>query len=134
MKMKKHILLIENGENEVEFFTDALEESKLNYLCSRARNAEQASKMLKNIVPDIIFLDMHLPKISGTEFLKKIKSTNYLKNIPVVLYSTVSEQSKDSATKKDATQYLLLPGSVQKLASIISKVIDGLNTNVYVRL
>jgi len=126
---KKHILLIENDETEVEFFKDALEESQLDFCCSTARNAEQASKILKNLVPDIIFLDVNLPKRSGTIFLKKIKTTTLLQNIPVILYSTMIGNQNAKAVKSGISRYILLPGNVHAMASVLQKFISDLSVN-----
>lgn len=65
---KKHILLIEDDVNDRDFFANALEETKLSFLCSTARNTEQAVKMLKSIVFDIIFIDIDFSKTSVLNF------------------------------------------------------------------
>jgi DNA-binding response OmpR family regulator len=117
---KKHILLIENDENEVEFFTDALEESNLDFLCSTARNAEQAIIILKNIVPDIIFLDVRISKIAGSVLSRKIKQIQSLRKIPVIMYSnTPHEKNKEKIFGKGSANYFHLPGNVQTMASIL---------------
>ena len=110
MMEKKHILLIENDENEVAFFADALEESNLNFLCSTARNAEQAVIMLKNIIPDIIFLDVHTSKVSGTTLLKKIKQIQNSRKIPVIMYSNIPHKQKRTVYDNDVESYLHLTG------------------------
>ena len=89
---KKHILLIENDENEVEFFADALEESNLDFLCSTARNTEQAIRILKNIMPDIIFVDIRISKTAGSALSRKIKQIQSLRKVPVVMYSNVTHK------------------------------------------
>jgi DNA-binding NtrC family response regulator len=129
--MKKHILLIENDENKLDFFSDALEESNLEYVCSRARNINQAAVMLKNLLPDIIFVGMSLPKVSALAFLKKIKKVECFKSTPVVLYSTITEQNIDEAVNNGASDYILLPGSVITMASILKKFFTGVKEVSY---
>ena len=68
---KKHILLVENNENRIEFFVESLEESGLTFLCSTARNLEQAAKILKNTVPEIVFINVGFAKTEGCEAIKK---------------------------------------------------------------
>ena len=121
---KKHILLIENDENEVEFFTNALNESNLNFLCSTARNTEQAVIMLKNIMPDIIFFDVDISKIAEAVLLKKIKKIQQLRKIPVIMYSNVPHEKDKGTVHGNTTNYLHLPGSVQTMASILQHLLQ----------
>ena len=129
--MKKHILLIENDENKLDFFSDALEESDLSYICSRARSVKQAAIMLKNIVPDIIFIDMSMPKASGISFLKKIKEMQCFKTAPVVMYSSITEQKADKAIISGASDYILLPGNVLTMAAILKSFFSGIQEISY---
>jgi DNA-binding response OmpR family regulator len=125
---KKHILLIENDENEVEFFADALEESNLDFLCSTARNTEQAIRILKNIMPDIIFLDIHISKTAGSALSKKIKQIQSLRKIPVVMYSNMPhEKDKEKIFGRESANYFHLPGNVRTMASILQYLLH-LNT------
>ena len=125
---KKHILLIENDENEVEFFTDALEESNLNFLCSTARNSEQAVIMLRNIMPDIIFFDVDISKIAGVSLLKKIKKIQHLRKIPVIMYSNSSyEKTEINVSANKAKNYLHLPDNVQTMASTLQYLLYSSN-------
>ncbi len=121
---KKHILLIENDENEVEFFADALEESRLDFLCSTARNTEQANKLLKIIMPDIIFLDVHILKSADPLLLRKLKQIRNLGKIPVILYSNMPhKENKIKFLNKVSENYLHLPGNVHAMASILQYLI-----------
>ena len=71
---KLHIVLVENCENQIEFFTEALNESGLGFTCTTARNVEQACKILKRSLPDAVFIDAAITganKMSEMERLKK---------------------------------------------------------------
>lgn len=117
MTHKTHILLIEDSENEIEFFGDALEESGLGFLCSTARNIEQAFRILKNTTPDIIFIDIHLA-IRDSFFSQKIRSFH---SSPVVYFSTV----KNRELQKNGYgifNYVQLPGSIQTMARILKNL------------
>lgn len=125
---KKHILLIENDENEVDFFSDALEKTKLDFLCSTAKNSEQAIKMLRNIMPDIIFLDVHISKTAGPALSGKIKHIQNLRKIPVIMYSNMPrEKDIKRASDRSAINYLHLPGNVQTMASILQYLLHSDN-------
>jgi CheY-like chemotaxis protein len=121
---KKHILLIENDENEVEFFADALEESNLDFLCSTARSTEQAIRMLKNIMPDIIFMDVRISKTAGSALSRRIKQIQSLRKIPVIMYSNMPHQkNREKIFAKEPTNYFHLPGNVHTMASVLQYLI-----------
>ena len=121
MITKKHILLIEDNENELEFFTDALQESNLNFLCSVARSSDQATRILKNVVPDMIFVDSQIAGSNVTNFLKNISC---LQQVPVVLYSALASKENVENTPKKFAGYLQLPHNVQTMASILQKLLN----------
>ena len=129
--MKKHILLIENDETKLGFFSDALEESNLDFVCSRARNVVQAARILKSVTPDIIFVGMNLPKLSGLEFLKKIKMMECFKFTPVVLYSAMADQKINEELNRNASDYILLPASVITMATILKNFFIGVKEISY---
>ena len=122
--MKKHILLIENDDDILEFFSAALQETRLEYICSRATSIHQAFVMLRNLTPDIIFLNMNLRNLSGAEFVQKIKTMDCLKQTPVVLYSTMilSRRFKEALA---ISEYILLPGNVITMASILKNLLKS---------
>ena len=120
--MKKHILLIEKGENELEFFTDALEESKLSFLCSIAKSKEQATRILKNIVPDIIFIDVNTAGNDVSRFLHDIQ---YVHKAPVMLYSSVPGKGITQATRDEISGCFQLPGNVQTMAFILQNLLSS---------
>jgi DNA-binding NtrC family response regulator len=125
---KKHILLIENDEEEVDFFANALEETHLDFLCSTARNTEQAIKLLKNVVPDIIFLDVHILKSARPALLKKLKQIRSLCKTPVIMYSnTPDEKIKIKLSNNETASYFHLPGNVQTMASILEYLVQSNN-------
>jgi CheY-like chemotaxis protein len=95
------ILLVEDSENDIELTLDALKENKLANLIDVARDGVEAIDYLyrqnkfsgREIVnPILILLDIKLPKLDGKDVLKKIKSDDKLKNIPVVMLTSSKEE------------------------------------------
>lgn len=119
--MKKiHILLVENKDNEIEFFTEALEESGLSFLCNTARNVDEALKILKRTVPDIVFVDSSMAK--GEE-INVIKKTNRHQHVPLIFYSTIS--TNKSTAQCSASNYVQLPRSINTMARILKNLFLG---------
>jgi len=67
---------------------------QLNHKITEANNGEDALKLLeqKDNLPDIILLDLNMPKINGIEFLKILKADDRLKYIPTIILTTSNNQ------------------------------------------
>jgi CheY-like chemotaxis protein len=89
------ILLVDDDEDDHLFFKEALEKVGIFYTLTIARDSFQFFNMLEAEKKfDIIFLDINMPKMDGKECLKKIKTIEAYKNIPVIMF-TSSQSSKD---------------------------------------
>jgi|SRR5665647_1267783 CheY-like chemotaxis protein len=89
------ILLVEDNEGDVGLIEEVFEEAKIRNNLHIAEDGEEAilflhgeGKFSGSPRPDIIFLDLNLPKKDGREVLREIKEDNNLKNIPVVVLTT----------------------------------------------
>lgn len=105
----KTILLIEDNEADRFFAEEILNEefSDVEILC--ASDGEEALDLLDsmNKEPDIILLDINMPRMDGHEFLKAYSKDNARKAPPVVVMLTSSEQDRD---KHEALKYQLVQG------------------------
>ncbi|HBT10585.1 MULTISPECIES: response regulator [Leeuwenhoekiella] len=89
------ILLIEDDRIEVMKLKRVLSKEALNHKLIEAKNGEEALTLLrdKSILPDLILLDLNMPKIDGIEFLKILKADETLKYIPTVVLTTSSNHN-----------------------------------------
>jgi len=89
------ILLIEDDRIEVMKLKRVLSKEALNHKLIEAKNGEEALTLLrdKSILPDLILLDLNMPKIDGIEFLKILKDDETLKYIPTVVLTTSSNHN-----------------------------------------
>ncbi len=95
-----HILLVEDNEGDILLTTEALENAKLFTKLSVVKDGKQAIDFLTNAdgfshatQPDMLLLDINLPKKNGHEVLKFIKENDVLKHIPVIMLTTSSSPS-----------------------------------------
>ncbi|MDP1682839.1 MAG: phosphate regulon transcriptional regulator PhoB [Burkholderiales bacterium] len=89
-----------------------------------APSAEQASRMIKETLPDLILLDWMLPGMSGIEFARKIKSDSYTKAIPVIMLTARGEeQDKVKGLETGADDYVTKPFSPRELNARIKAVL-----------
>ncbi|MBX3076887.1 response regulator [Candidatus Obscuribacterales bacterium] len=122
MKEKIEILLVEDTPSDVRLTEEALKRSELTYELSVVNDGEQATEFLEKAksaskLPDVILLDLNMPKKNGHEVLAEIKADDVLKKIPVVLL-TVSQQDEDvqEALKLKMNYYVAKPVTAQKSA------------------
>ena len=116
-----HVLLIEDNEGDILLTTEALEERDLADKITVIRDGKLAIEYLDNLVikdfhslPDIILLDINLPKKNGHEVLHHIKESFELKQIPVIMLTTSSaEQDILESYKNHANCYITKPADVE---------------------
>jgi CheY-like chemotaxis protein len=94
--MEKHlkVLLVEDNLIEIMKMKRTISLLKLKHILHEAKNGEEALNFLedKANIPDIILLDLNMPKINGIEFLKIIKANDDLKHIPTIILTTSNNQ------------------------------------------
>jgi CheY-like chemotaxis protein len=125
-----HILLIEDNEGDIVLTKEAFEDSKLINKISVIRDGKEAIRFFETLKdgaekPDLVLLDINLPKVSGHEILKYIKSDEKHRKIPVIMLTTSSSQ-------KDVTQsyenhvncYITKPIDIADFLAAMSKVED----------
>ncbi|MGB0980479.1 MAG: response regulator [Winogradskyella sp.] len=120
------ILLIEDDMIEVIKLNRAIKSLQLNHKIIEANNGEDALKLLenKNDLPDIILLDLNMPKINGIEFLKILKANERLKYIPTIILTTSNNQ-RDllECYKIGIAGYVLKPLKYEDYISKIDKLL-----------
>ncbi|WP_159023714.1 response regulator [Formosa sp. L2A11] len=120
------ILLIEDDMIEVMKLNRAISSLKLHHKIIEANNGEDALSLLgkKEDLPDIILLDLNMPKINGIEFLNILKQDDVLKYIPTIILTTSSNQ-KDllECYKIGVAGYVLKPLKYEEYVSKIEKLL-----------
>jgi len=121
------ILLIEDDEIERMKFTRVLK--KNNYACKleEATNGEEAVEILEDETktPDLILLDLNMPKMNGIEFLKSLKSNSQLKYVPVIILSTSNNhQDLKRCYEEGIAGYLVKPLKYEDYVEKIKALIE----------
>jgi CheY-like chemotaxis protein len=124
------ILLVEDNEGDIGLIEEVLEEAKIRNSLHIAKDGEEAMLFLHgegrfsgSPRPDVILLDLNLPKKDGREVLREIKEDDVLKNIPVVILTT-SGAEKDIHRSYDlhANAYVTKPLDFDQFIIVIKSI------------
>ena len=142
-----NILLADDDKDDRSFFEKALKEIPISTQIAMANDGEQLMEYLdKNSdnLPDIIFLDLSMPRKTGFECLAEIKENINLKDIPVIMFST--SYTRDVNYEQNmihrlrgigAEDYIRKPGDFEQLKQVIqqslTKVIEKISLNEQVK-
>ena len=116
--------LIDDDVDDQDIFILALEEVDKSIRCDVASDGTDALKRLssKELRPDYIFLDLNMPCMNGKQCLSQIKKLDFLSNIPVIIYSTSSDQKDRTETEQlGAAHYIVKPNTVSALADVLAR-------------
>lgn len=86
----KKILIVEDDKFFVAFYKNKL--TQVGFEVYSVEDGEQAIASFGNQIPDLIILDLVMPKKDGFEVLAYLKSNDKLKNIPVIIFSALTQQ------------------------------------------
>lgn len=90
-------------------------------------NGEEAYERAKVEVPDLIMMDVRMPKMNGYEACKKIKQEAHLQHIPVVFLSAKGQESEVAAgLEAGAQEYLLKPFSPDQLTEKVNAILKSI--------
>ncbi|MFL5753622.1 MAG: response regulator [Bacteroidia bacterium] len=125
-----NILLVEDNPGDIRLTKEVLKEGKIRNNLSVVMDGEEAIYFLKktgkyqdSITPDIILLDLNLPKKDGREVLAEIKADPLLMMIPVIIFTTSSaEQDILNTYSNHANCYITKPVDFTQFISVIKSI------------
>lgn len=132
MNKELSILLVEDNEGDIVLTLEALKEAGGNTGVTVVKDGEAAMQYLHKkdayinaLLPDLILLDINLPKMNGKEVLVKIKEDINLKMIPVVILTT-SDSEKDIlfAYNHGANCYITKPSDYHQFLKEVQKIVE----------
>lgn len=126
MLQNQLLFLVDDDIDDHEIFKSALAKVDEDLALLTATNGYEALNVLStaSTLPDYIFVDLNMPRMGGLQFLKEIKQTETLKNIPVIIYSTSSNPSDIDKTKQlGALSFVTKPSRFSDLCNILQTLI-----------
>jgi CheY-like chemotaxis protein len=126
MKTRLNIFLLEDDPDDCKLFTNALQEACTDCTLRCAMKCEEFfSRLETEEKPDIIFLDIKLPGISGHECLRQLKADSRYRDIPVMMYSgSKSIEDVEQAHNEGAHFYLVKAYATANMVETLRRVFD----------
>ena len=128
------VLIADDDKDDRYFFDLAFKEAELGHRINFVSDGEELMQYLKNIhssenrqgMPDLILLDLNMPKKDGREVLKEIKSDSRFQNLYVVIFSTtISDQDRAYTSMLGASGHIIKPSDFSELIRTVRLVCDS---------
>ena len=123
-----HVLLADDDDDDRLFFKDAIDVVKVKTIVTMVNDGVELMDYLNDPdtrLPNLLFLDLNMPRKGGMECLKEIRSNSKLKDLSIAIYSTSGlEKDIEETFIKGANIYIKKPNDFDELKVILEKVIN----------
>jgi CheY-like chemotaxis protein len=130
MQQSKRVFLIDDDEDDQLFFEIGLTEYDPTIEFIYDKDSETALRRLSEKMqplPDIVFLDWNMPKLSGRQILGAIRANRRYNDVPVIIFTTSSSwQDRDEAKQLGASYFLSKPASLYELKRNLEDIFSSI--------
>src|SRR5205085_9359230 len=130
MKKKLEILLVEDDIDDVDLLKDALLENNVEYQMQVIMEGDKVFKYLESVetLPEIIVMNLNLPRTGGKEILQEIKSSYSLTQIPIVILTTSSaKEDIEYCIKMGISKFITKPATLEGWNNTIKTILHVVN-------
>lgn len=130
MPMVKKILLVDDDVEDREIIRDALGDLGYHSVIHFEENGEKALSFLETAyntgtLPSMVILDLNMPRMNGTQTLRRLKNDDRFSNIPVIIYSTsLNNTERDECLALGAHSYVIKPVSYRDTVETAKRFYD----------
>ncbi len=121
------MILADDDEDDRNFFTMAVRNTSPAIRLTALNDGIKFMEYLEsnpNQKPNLVILDISMPKLTGLECLKQIRQSENWKDLPVVIYSTSSnDEDLDEATRNGANLYVVKPREISALYRLVNYLV-----------
>jgi CheY-like chemotaxis protein len=120
MDYMKKIIVVDDEPDVIYSIKEGL---KNNFEIIGADSGKQLFQKLESNFPDLILLDIMMPEMNGWQVLKRLKESDSLKNIPVIIISARKDKTARNAGRFYAEDYIEKPFAINDVKDIINKIL-----------
>ncbi len=127
--MEMNMLIVDDDRNFIDTLSDGLKLKNVEAQITVVNSAREAIDVLAKTIPSIIILDVQLPDMHGVEFMRTIKQTERLKNIPVIFISAKYTEPADrsEAMLAGGGSFFSKPVDIDELWAEVKYLLDKKN-------
>jgi two-component system, response regulator len=134
--IEKTVLLVEDNDNDVFLTRRALNKLNIPYKLEVAQDGVEAlarlfpeTAQVQNaniILPDLLLLDLKLPRVDGLQVLRKIRSNDLTRHLEVIIWTSSSEETDIAAAHQlGVTSYNVKPTNAKEFSDLIQTLVKG---------
>ena len=127
--MPKTVVLIDDDSDDLEIMKDALTQVDASLLCISFVYPDEAIRLLSReliLLPDFIFIDINIPRISGPECLSRLREIHEFKEVPIIMYSTSMPDGVAQRLRKNGANFTFQkPYEFNDYVRILERIIYG---------
>ena len=121
--MEEKILIVEDNPQNMRLMEMTL--STRDYTLLKAVNGEEALDIVTKERPDLIIMDMHLPKVSGLEVTRRFRQMTALSRVPILALSAYAMKGdKEKFIEGGCDAYLSKPASPRKILEMVAGMLE----------
>jgi len=131
--MRPIFLLIDDDTDDTFLFNEVLQQVDPTVVFLSAANGQEALDTLRSaaMLPDVIFLDLNMPRMDGRQCLSALKRDHQLKHIPVIIYTTSSHPlDVEQTLQNGAACFITKPTDTRALINILTTVAGNVRSNL----
>jgi CheY-like chemotaxis protein len=124
------VLIADDDKDDTDIFCEALKSVDPSIVCIVSHNGEEALSMLRSgLLPDFLFLDINMPRMTGKEVLRNIRSEKSFSSVRVIMHSTTFNPSEiDEYKKIGCDQFLVKSSGFEELCADLKEVLKEQRT------
>jgi len=121
---KKKILIIEDNVMNMKLFRDLLEAHGFSII--ETDNGAAAVDMVREILPDLILMDIQLPEVSGLDIIREMKNAEEIRHIPVIAVTAFAMKDNEAEIIASGCEaYVAKPISIEPFMELVEKFVGG---------
>lgn len=121
------ILLVEDDPDDIELMQEALKDNQIDFSLHTINHGDQVLSYLEvcKKFPEVIVLDLNLPKLHGREVLGRLKESDKFRDIPVVILTTSSSvKEKEFCISLGASSFISKPSTVDGFNNTVAEIVS----------
>jgi len=123
MASRKRILIVEDNDLNLKLFRDLLNAN--GYDTVETKEGLEAIGLTRNLMPDLIIMDIQLPEVSGLDVTRKIKSDQSLRHIPIIAVTAFAmKDDEDRILRAGCEAYISKPIAIQQFITVVRRFLE----------